>query len=141
VVLLQRQRKPQSSTGGHNATDLLLFQRTLFFFCFCNELFFVCLYLNAFYSKPLISPDLSVSALILRGLSVASSPETAWKIATYFPKASNMLVWFIRQVTWPQVVAILTGPVCFGKNIINCVQFWKASKIVGRVASQDIVKY
>ncbi|KAJ9125502.1 hypothetical protein QFC22_000463 [Naganishia vaughanmartiniae] len=41
-----------------------------------------------------------------------------------------MLIWFIRQVTWPQVVAILTGPVCFGKNVINCVQFWKASKIL-----------
>ncbi|KAJ9090843.1 hypothetical protein QFC20_007804 [Naganishia adeliensis] len=104
--------------------------RTLFFFCFCNELFYVCLYLNAFYHKPLISPDLSVSALILRGLSVASSPETAWKIATYFHKTSNMLVWFLRQLTWPQVLAILTGPVCFGKNIINCVQFWKASKIL-----------
>jgi hypothetical protein len=63
-------------------------------------------------------------------MSVASSPETAWKIATHFPKASNLMIWFIRQLTWPQVLAILTGPVCFGKNVINCVQFWKASKIV-----------
>ena len=68
-------------------------------------------------------------------MSVASSPETAWKIATYFPKTSNALVWFLRQLTWPQLLAILTGPVCFGKNVINCVQFWKASKIVCGLAA------
>lgn len=110
-------------------------QRTLFFFCFCNELFYVCLYLNAFYTTPLISPDLPISAFILRGMSVVSSPETAWRMATYFPKTSNALVWFLKQLTWPQLLAILTGPVCFGKNVINCVQFWKASKIVRGLAA------
>lgn len=50
-----------------------------------------------------------------------------------------MLVWFLRQLTWPQVLAILTGPVCFGKNIINCVQFWKASKIVSMPSASNRV--
>lgn len=65
--------------------------RTLFIFCFCNELFFVALYLMAFIDTP-ISSSISLS--------------------------------------WPQLLAILNFPIMFGKQIINCVQFWKASKIV-----------
>ena len=32
--------------------------------------------------------------------------------------------------TWPQVLAIVTFPFCFTKNVINIVQLWKASKIL-----------
>ncbi|TXT05328.1 uncharacterized protein COLE_06648 [Cutaneotrichosporon oleaginosum] len=65
---------------------------TLFTFCFCNELFFVALYLMAFIHTPI-------------------STATGW-------------------LTWPQLLAALNFPVMFGKQIINCVQFWKASKIL-----------
>lgn len=34
----------------------------------------------------------------------------------------------MERITWPQVVAVGTFPICLGKQIINVVQFWKASK-------------
>lgn len=33
-------------------------------------------------------------------------------------------------LTYPEVMALLTGPVFLLKNIINVVQLWKASKIL-----------
>lgn len=69
-------------------------QTVLFLFCFCNELFFVALYLNALIHTPIF--------------------------------ASGAL-W---GVTWPQVLCAINFPLCFGKQIISIVQFWKASKIV-----------
>lgn len=36
----------------------------------------------------------------------------------------------LTHATWPQVIAALTFPIMAGKQIINVVQFWKASKIV-----------
>ncbi|GMK59856.1 hypothetical protein CspeluHIS016_0900730 [Cutaneotrichosporon spelunceum] len=64
---------------------------TLFTFCFCNELFFVALYLNAFIDTPITKHT---------------------------------------SITWPQLLAGLNFPIMLGKQIINCVQFWKASKIL-----------
>lgn len=67
---------------------------TLFIFCFCNELFFVGLYLCAHdRSKPIF-------------------------YALGYP------------FTWPVIITLLNFPIMFGKQLINCVQFWKASKIV-----------
>ena len=37
---------------------------------------------------------------------------------------------YFEALTWAQLVALLTFPVCFGKNVINMVQLWKASKIL-----------
>lgn len=34
------------------------------------------------------------------------------------------------NLTWPQLIALLSFPVCAMKQIINCVQFWKASKVL-----------
>lgn len=37
-------------------------------------------------------------------------------------------------MTWPQLIGLLCFPIMFAKQVINVVQFWKASKIVsGRV--------
>ncbi|TEB31244.1 CDP-diacylglycerol-inositol 3-phosphatidyltransferase [Coprinellus micaceus] len=36
----------------------------------------------------------------------------------------------LSSLTWPQVLALLCFPICLGKNIINVVQLWKASKIL-----------
>jgi len=81
--------------------------RTLFFFCAGNELFFVSLYLMTSELTPIGYPFPLLAA--------------------YFPPKIAPLV---AQVTWPQLMAILTFPVCFGKNVINLVQGWKASKIL-----------
>lgn len=36
----------------------------------------------------------------------------------------------IRKLTWPQVMAAITFPICFVKQAINAVQFWKAAKML-----------
>lgn len=36
----------------------------------------------------------------------------------------------LGNLTWPEAVAIISGPICLLKNIINLVQLWKASKIL-----------
>jgi len=35
-----------------------------------------------------------------------------------------------HAITLPQLIAVLTFPICAGKQIINLVQFWKASKSI-----------
>ncbi|RSH85073.1 CDP-diacylglycerol-inositol 3-phosphatidyltransferase [Apiotrichum porosum] len=86
---------------------------TLFMFCFCNELFFVCMYLNAFIQTP-------ISSVVL--------PELVVK--TGLDKIAPCLLRGAANLTWPQFVAALNFPLCAGKQIINVVQFWKASKIL-----------
>jgi CDP-diacylglycerol--inositol 3-phosphatidyltransferase len=82
-------------------------------FCFCNELFFVCLYLNASVRTP-------ISSHVLPNL-VAYLP---------FGKVTPYLVRLAATLTWPQFIGALNFPLCFAKQVINVVQFWKASKIV-----------
>jgi CDP-diacylglycerol--inositol 3-phosphatidyltransferase len=36
----------------------------------------------------------------------------------------------VATLTWAQLVALFTFPICVAKNIINVVQGWKASKIL-----------
>lgn len=86
-------------------------QTTLFVFCAGNELFFLALYLMRFYKTPL-----GISTLVLKsapGLLPALSPAT-WRV--------------IETITWPQIMGILSFPVCFIKQVINAVQIWKAAK-------------
>ncbi|KAH7923874.1 CDP-diacylglycerol--inositol 3-phosphatidyltransferase [Leucogyrophana mollusca] len=37
---------------------------------------------------------------------------------------------YLAGLTYPELIAYLSFPVCLGKNIINLVQLWKASKIL-----------
>jgi CDP-diacylglycerol--inositol 3-phosphatidyltransferase len=37
---------------------------------------------------------------------------------------------WVASLTFAQILALVTFPVCFGKNVINIVQGWKASKIL-----------
>ncbi|WAQ86353.1 hypothetical protein PtA15_7A79 [Puccinia triticina] len=78
---------------------------TLFLFCAGNELFFVCLYLAHWYDQPLL------------------------KESAYDGSASRTAR-MAESITLPQLIAILTFPICAGKQIINVVQFWKASKSI-----------
>lgn len=90
--------------------------RTLFMFCAGNELFFVCLYLMDFYKRPF---GLDVEPLLFL------FPSTL--------KASPWVAYIIKeapQLSWPQIVGAITFPICAAKQIINCVQFWKAAKVL-----------
>lgn len=84
---------------------------TLFIFCAGNELFFVSLYLSHYYRTP--------SQFISRLLDSLEP----YLIFDLFVKSA-------RGMTWPIIIAFLTFPICFGKQLINCVQFWKASQAV-----------
>ncbi|KAK0459643.1 phosphatidylinositol synthase [Desarmillaria tabescens] len=75
-------------------------RRTLFLVCAGNELFYVALYLVKWIDTPI--------TLLLH-------PNT--------PS-------FLAGMTYQQLVAWLSAPVCILKNIINLVQLWKASKIL-----------
>jgi len=77
--------------------------RTLFFICACNEMFFVSLYLMKWIHTP-ISDSLPLDAV----------PSLA----------------YLASFTWPQVLALVSFPICLLKNVINLVQLWKASKIL-----------
>ncbi|WVO14671.1 hypothetical protein L204_102308 [Cryptococcus depauperatus] len=92
--------------------------RTLFAFCFANELFFVCLYLIHYWTTP-ITTSFPIPSTLLSSA-----------IAIKHPRLFSTIVYTLRNLTWPQVVAALTFPICAGKQIINVVQFWKASKIL-----------
>jgi CDP-diacylglycerol--inositol 3-phosphatidyltransferase len=101
-------------------------QRTLFFYCAGNELFFVCLYLMDFYPTPLgLKPEwfLGVvpSSLAAHLTKVAVNDPHSWSAWTF-----NTL----RGLTWPQILGAVTGPICLMKQFFNAVQFWKAAKIL-----------
>lgn len=96
-------------------------KRTLFVFCFANELFFVCLYLNHYWTTPLMTNFPIPTALLTSDLTVAH------------PKLVGGVINVLKNLNWPQVVAAMTFPICAGKQIINVVQFWKASKIVSPI--------
>ncbi|CAH7671810.1 hypothetical protein PPACK8108_LOCUS6630 [Phakopsora pachyrhizi] len=35
-----------------------------------------------------------------------------------------------NKLTWPIIMAILTFPICFAKQLVNVIQFWKASHLL-----------
>lgn len=82
-----------------------------------NEMFFVCLYLNAYWTKP-IYPAFPIPEFVSASLAAAQ------------PKVFAYLVWGLRSATWPQVAGLISLPIMLAKQFINVVQFWKASKIV-----------
>jgi CDP-diacylglycerol--inositol 3-phosphatidyltransferase len=101
-------------------------QRTLFFYCFGNELFFVCLYLVGFYKTPLgLKPEWFLAPF---GESMAASlTKTAINDVHSWPAWTFQV---IREFTWPQIVGAITFPICLMKQFFNAVQFWKAAKIL-----------
>jgi CDP-diacylglycerol--inositol 3-phosphatidyltransferase len=49
------------------------------------------------------------------------------KVTTPLP--FDLHLW-LGQLTWAQLLACTTAPICLLKNVINFVQLWKASKIL-----------
>jgi CDP-diacylglycerol--inositol 3-phosphatidyltransferase len=85
--------------------------------CAGNELFFVALYLIKWDKTPLYT---------LLPYSVVISPA----FVENFPPA-------LKHLTSAQLIAAITLPVSFLKNIINIVQAWKASKVLVGVDLRD----
>lgn len=76
--------------------------------CFGNELFFVSLYLMKYDHTPL-------SALFPPVLLSALPPSTQY---------------YVAHVSYAQWLALISAPISLGKNIVNVVQAWKASKVL-----------
>lgn len=92
-------------------------QTTLFLFCAGNEIFFVTLYLNHSYRQSLDLPSFLPPSLL------SSLPPLALKL--------------LASLTWPQLLGMVTFPVCATKQVINCVQFWKASKLLNESDQEE----
>ena len=104
-----------------------LLQRVLFVLCAANELFFLCLYLMAFYTRPL-------------GLNIASIFPSAlfdWVTADKMSWQFKLVYETIPSLTWPQIVGAISFPMCAVKQVINGVQFWKAAKVLADMDVQD----
>lgn len=95
-----------------------MLQITLFIFCAGNEIFFIALYLV--YTSKL--PALGISPEVVHAVVPAAVKEHI--SAAFFDTVSA----YIADITLAHVVAIVSFPICFTKQIINFVQFWKASK-------------
>ncbi|KAF2749395.1 DEAD-domain-containing protein [Sporormia fimetaria CBS 119925] len=102
----------------------------LFTFCAMNELFFIALYLLSF-SSPLLSPTLLKSpdspTSLTPGTPAAPKPSmlftSPWSAgAMEYARANKM------DSTVPWILACVSFPVMFGKQIINVIQLVKASK-------------
>ncbi|CAL3963314.1 hypothetical protein PZA11_000974 [Diplocarpon coronariae] len=104
----------------------------LFLFCALNEVFFIALYLLSF-SSPLLSPSLLQTAGT--GASGASlqpgnpaSPPASFLFANPHSAAALELARANKMDSFiPWVIAGVSFPVMFGKQIINVVQLVKAS--------------
>lgn len=79
-----------------------------------------------FYPTPLgIKPEWFLGFL---GQNLAASMT---KAAVNDPNSYQAWIfYYIRELTWPQVMGAITFPICFVKQIINAVQFWKAAKVL-----------
>ncbi|QRW14465.1 CDP-alcohol phosphatidyltransferase [Ceratobasidium sp. AG-Ba] len=117
-----------SASAGSSVANI--HQLTLFIFCACNELFFVALYLLSFGTyAPIGGPFTALSQFLLTFQPTGKPiPELA------------LAAQFVATVSWPHLLAIISFPICFGKNIINIVQLWKASKMLVGVDLADRAK-
>ncbi|KAE9963774.1 hypothetical protein BLS_005252 [Venturia inaequalis] len=101
--------------------------KVLFTFCMFNEVFFIALYLLSF-SSPLLSPSLlqASPSSLQAGSPAAPKPSllftNPWSAgAMEYARANKM------DSTIPWILAAVSFPVMFGKQIINVVQLKKAS--------------
>ena len=76
--------------------------------CFGNELFFVALYLMKYDHTPLTAlfPPALLSAL------------------------PSSVQYYAARISYAQWLALISAPISLGKNIVNVVQAWKASKVL-----------
>jgi hypothetical protein len=113
--------------------DTLHLQKVLFLFCALNELFFIALYLLSF-SSPYLSPTLlktpatdSTAESLQPGTPAAPKPSmlfaSPWSAgAMEYARANKM------DSTVPWILASVSFPVMFGKQVINVIQLVEASR-------------
>ncbi|OJD30135.1 cdp-diacylglycerol-inositol 3-phosphatidyltransferase pis [Diplodia corticola] len=100
----------------------------LFVFCALNELFFIALYLLSF-SSPLLTPSLlqPEPSSLAPGSPAAPKPSvlftSPWSAGAMEMARANKM-----DSTVPWVLAAVSFPVMFGKQIINVIQLVKASQ-------------
>ena len=82
------------------------------------------LYLMHFEKSPIGWPASAISAFFLRDIVPMIPPNLI------SPKFLSYIAVTIHDLTWAELLAFITAPVCFAKNVINVVQLWKASKIL-----------
>lgn len=107
-------------------------QTVLFLFCALNELFFIALYLLSF-SSPWLSPSLlqvtnNGTASTLQPGSPAVSPGRLFFANPYSAAALEYARANKMDSFWPWVIAGVSFPIMFGKQLINVVQLVKASR-------------
>jgi len=112
--LVAGSRSHKTVTQEHSRILWLYYNNkaTLFLFCFGNEAFFVALYLINFYRTPM-----GISSPYLMSLL---PPTIRHSIPLWFWSS-------LQKLTFPQVIAVLSFPICLGKQIISCIQFFKAA--------------
>jgi CDP-diacylglycerol--inositol 3-phosphatidyltransferase len=128
VVLLQRFSKHSINRRLIGLTRS--FQLTLFVFCACNELFFVALYLLSFGPYKPIGGLFASFAQLLLTFQPTGKPIPELATAAQF----------IANLSWPHLLALISFPISFAKNVINIVQLWKASKMLVGVDLADRAK-
>jgi len=102
--------------------------KVLFTFCAMNEVFFIALYLLSF-SSPLLSPSLlqPKPSTLVPGSPAAPKPSllftNPWSAGAMEMARANKM-----DSTVPWILAGISFPVMFGKQVINVVQLVKASK-------------
>lgn len=110
-------------------------QTVLFLFCALNEVFFIALYLLSF-SSPLLSPSLLQTAApgeTTTGQSLQPGNPSHISVASLFANPYSAGALELARANkmdsfWPWVIAGVSFPVMFGKQVINIVQLVKASR-------------
>ncbi|EJP65532.1 CDP-alcohol phosphatidyltransferase [Beauveria bassiana ARSEF 2860] len=113
----------------------------LFIFCGLNELFFIALYLLSF-SSPLLSPHLIKSVEESSGTHIqAGAQMNASLLKQFFPDPYSAAALELARAnkmdsTVPWILAGISFPIMFAKNVINVVQLVKASRWLAEVDIQ-----
>lgn len=114
------------------------YQTVLFIFCGLNELFFIALYLLSF-SSPLLSPHLIQSVEESSGTHLqAGAQMNASLLKHLFPDPYSAAALELARAnkmdsTVPWILAGISFPIMFAKNVINVVQLVKASRWLAEV--------
>jgi CDP-diacylglycerol--inositol 3-phosphatidyltransferase len=105
----------------------------LFIFCALNEVFFIALYLLSF-SSPLLSPSLiQTNSDGSSGNSMQPGNPSHISVASLFANPYSAGALELARANkmdsfWPWVIAGISFPVMFCKQVINIVQLVKASR-------------
>ncbi|TQN73938.1 CDP-diacylglycerol--inositol 3-phosphatidyltransferase [Colletotrichum shisoi] len=105
----------------------------LFVFCALNELFFIALYMLSF-SSPRLSPSLLSSVSNSEAMQIQAGAQVNTSLLSHiFPNPYSAAALELARAnkmdsTWPWILASISFPVMFMKQVINVVQLVNASQ-------------